>query len=303
MKLANSKNSWSDILKDDMIVEDRVSYLDNWTDEDSEMWFDNFIELNSSFFSHHEPKKTLGFGSDGTAYLLASNMVLKIFSSFGLAKFYKSELDKLHSGSATKYTLMIYDLGRLYQPDSIEFPEQTFPIFYVVMEKLDNEEKIGSDEVYRSIYSFIESNYNLDDYINLTGDQLMAASKNIWEEFRKVYKADEIGGGFYTKLNDGKEIISEPGLVNQPGSFDFEEGGDFIVNYIASILYNLREERKDLLGNLNLGYRGDTPVFFDPYSPPPNSDKDSGVLSENFQNFDKKQKLAKLKYILNKGKK
>jgi len=244
------------------------SMLQGMDENIAEQWVGKFLDLNSAIFSIHTPVKRLGGGADGEAYLTDDSRVLKLFNEPKLMSFYQEETDKLYQGAATQSTIQIYDFGKF------ELPEQKGVDFlgWALTEYLPNQGGIGEDEFYRNIYDYITYNFDPDSIKEITSDNLAKAADIIYQGFIAFYPLEEV----------------------QPEGYDSPEGSKTVKNYIIALLYSMLQGRVDTLGSKNLGYRNETPVFFDPFSPGQNDADDLFGEMPQFDLIEQSEPLLKL---------
>lgn len=234
------------------------------SNEQYDKWMSSFLDLNADVFVQYSPVKRLGGGVDGEAFILDDGRVLKIFHEKGLIGYYRQELKKLHDGTATPETLMIYDQGIFDMPDDrLKF------VGWVVMEYTPNQANIGYDSFYSNIRQYIKINVDLSEVTEITSDSLRALAEKCWAGFREMYPEDELlqEMRYLGSPSPGMPpMIQEEVKMNHPRGYEVQDNSEHIIKYIMSVLYSLLHERTDLHSG-NLGYRGDTPVFFDAYHP------------------------------------
>lgn len=253
--------------------------------EDPDIWKERFLDLNSDKILEWDVKKELGYGAYGVAYELTDGRVLKIFSGPGVLEEYR-RIDEaaFNPEEGQRHDPRVYDYGVFRMPD-MEFHDvkpggagadlkkekdelgySSIDLGYAVIEKLNVPSKEFSpgkptqDRLMQIVSDFCRKWWR-DWYQNPTSPPPLEFSdeaiigfmneNNVWQAFERDL-ARPARRKQYVKV----ENLRRDGIQYYGMPQDWVE--QFMLSNFKSLLRGHGDTKPE-----NMGYRGETPVFFD----------------------------------------
>jgi hypothetical protein len=244
--------------------------------ENSSEWINRFLDLNSDIIINWDIDKKLGNGCYGQAWLLKDGNVLKIFTDTAIIEEYKRlESAPFDPETGSENDLRVYDYGVFIMPDleynsgyqflNKEIKEKgsaSIDLGYVIIEPLKTADKFSLD-------------YDSDLMENKSMDTLIGVIENFARNYHKVY-IDELNPlNMEDAINKLDYILSRPRRrkifhsvkeIRDSAINSYGLPNDWIEKLLHSIFRSLDLNNRDIKSD-NIGYRGDTPVYFDSATP------------------------------------